>query len=267
MIKMNYLFKNKKSTIKKLPKPFLLVSIFIVIIILLNFLAPHALSGTVHWMGYPFWFLGSSVRNIVYNTSNFFKTKNSLISENKFLREKNTELKINLLNQETIIKENKKLNEILNRNENKNIILGYIISWPPSSPYDTLVIDVGADHGVEKKDKVFFNGLVVGEIYDVFSRTSLVYLFSTSGSKVNVILNEKIPAIAEGIGGGNFIIRLPKDIDVNNGNKILLSDTTTGLMGVVEYVETKPSDAFQNVFFRRPFNIFEMKEVQVLNKK
>lgn len=264
---MNYLFKNRKNAIKKLPRPFLVVSVFVVIIILLNFLSPHALSGTVQWIGTPFWSFGESVRDVIYSTSNFFKTKNSLISENKSLREKNTKLKMNLLNQEAIIKENKKLNEILNRDKNKNIILGYVISWPPSSPYDTLIIDVGMNQGVEKKDKVFFNDLVIGEIYDVFDHTSLVYLFSTNGSKSDVVLNEKIPVTAEGIGGGNFIIKLPKGIDVKNGDKILLPDTNVSPFGIVEYVETKPSDAFQNVFFRSPFNIFDIKEVHVLNER
>lgn len=245
----------------------MVVSIFIIIIILLNFLAPHILSGTVQWIGIPFWSFGRSTRNVIYNTTNFFRTKNSLISENKILREKNTELGINLLNQENILKENKKLNEILNRDRNNNIILGYVISWPPSSPYDTLVIDVGANQGVEKKDKVFFNGLVVGEIYDVFDHTALVFLFSTNGSKTNVILNEKTPVVAEGVGGGNFIIKLPKDVGVKTGDKVSLSEDASSQIGVVEYVETKPSDAFQNVFFRSLFNIFEIKEVQVLNEQ
>lgn len=250
-----------------MPRPFLVVSIFVVVIILLNFLAPHSLTKTVHWAGYPFWSLGENIRDSIYKTSNFFKTKKTLISENKFLQEENTKLKINLLNQEMIKKENEKLNLILNRNKNGDIILGYVISWPPSSPYDTLIIDIGSKQGVEKKDRVFFNDLVIGEIYDVFDNTSLVYLFSTNGSKLNVLLSGKTPVVAEGIGGGNFIIKVPKDVVVNNGDKILLPGSLLNPIGFVEYVEAKSSDASQNVFFKSPFNIFEIKEVQVLNEQ
>lgn len=262
---MNYLFKNRK-VVKKFSKPVLIAVFFLIFIFILNFSNPFVFSGLIHEMGAPFWWFGGVIRNLVFDIFSHFRFKQNLISENKFLQEENLILKSKLLNFNSVQNENIRLNEILNRNKNRNIVLGYVISWPPSSPYDTLVIDIGKNDKIEKKDKVFFESVAVGEIYEVFENTSLVFLFSTSGAKMEALLNEKTPVIAEGVGGGNFQIRLPKDIEVKEKDIINLANADKNILGIVEYIKTKPSDAFQEIFLRSPFNILDIKNVQVLRQ-
>lgn len=245
-------------------KPILFGVCFIIFIFLLNFLNPHLFSGIAQKIGSPFFAFGDSVRNSIYNISNNFKSKNTLILENKFLITKNLALETKLLNYELIVQENKKLKEITNKNKSENFISGNIISWPPSSPYDTLVLDAGKKQGIENRDKVFYENVMIGEIYDVSENTSSAYLFSTNGTKIDAILNEKTPIVINGIGGGNFVSELSKDIDIKIGDIITTLGSSTGIIGVVEYIEVKTSDASQKVFFRSPFNILEVRNVEVL---
>lgn len=262
---MNYLFKNRKVT-RKFSKPVLVAVFFLVFIFILNFSNPFVFSGFTHEIGAPFWWFGGVTRDFVFNVFSHFRFKQNLISENKFLQEENLILKSKLLNFSSVQNENIRLNEILNKNKSRNIVLGYVISWPPSSPYDTLVIDVGKNDKIEKKDKVFFESVAIGEIYEVFEDTSLVFLFSTNGTKIEALLNGKTPVIAEGVGGGNFQIKLPKDIEVREKDVINLTNADKNILGIVEYIKTKPSDAFQEVFLRSPFNILDIKDVQVLRQ-
>ncbi|MFA5838854.1 MAG: rod shape-determining protein MreC [Candidatus Paceibacterota bacterium] len=262
---MNYLFKNKKVT-RKFSKPVLVAVFFLIFIFVLNFSNPFVFSGFTHKAGAPFWWFGDVTRNFVFNVFSSFRFKQNLISENKFLQQENLILKSKLLNFNLVQNENIRLNEILNKNKNKNIVLGYVISWPPSSPYDTLIIDVGKNDKIEKKDKVFFGNIAVGEIYEIFGDSSLVYLFSTSGTKIEALLNDKTPVIAEGVGGGNFQIKVPKDIEVKEKDIINFTGVDKSILGIVEYIKTKPSDAFQEVFLRSPFNILEIRDVQVLRQ-
>ena len=55
------------------------------------------------------------------------------------------------------------------------------------------------------------SSLPIGTVSDVYSNSSRVTLYSSSGQKVNVLVGKNnIKAEALGQGGGNFVIKIPR---------------------------------------------------------
>lgn len=198
--------------------------------------------------------------------------------ENSRLIEENESLKTRIISLEYLEKENQELKSFFSRlpgeKTAKEYILASIISKPPQSPYDVLIIDVGQDNGIKNGMRVFAYGdILLGYIVEVASKESKIKLFSFPGEKINVLIQnstggENISVTAEGLGGGNFKIKLPDSIEVKIGDKI----TGTGLpaqagglliLGVVEKIETNQSDPFQKIYFRTPINIRYLSRVLI----
>jgi cell shape-determining protein MreC len=171
-------------------------------------------------------------------------------------------------------KENEDLKGILNRNKtNEKLLLATVLVKPFLSAYDTLIIDTGSLDGVKINDKVLAEGSIyIGYVSEVFDSTSKVILYSSPGEKVKVLIgNNNIEKEALGLGGGNFTVQIPREIDVKEGDSVVMPSVSTNVFGIVEKVEFKESDSFQNILFKNPANIYELKWVELLlsnsNKK
>jgi hypothetical protein len=80
---------------------------------------------------------------------------------------------------------------------------------PPVSAYGTLIIDRGAAD-IKQGNIVRAEGEVaLGTVERVYAKTALVELFSAPGRITNVLVGGTLPAEAEGVGVGNFRIKLP----------------------------------------------------------
>ena len=67
--------------------------------------------------------------------------------------------------------------------------------------------------------------VVLGEVAEVYETSSKVRLYSSSGEQVTVFIGgEAIMAEAKGIGGGNFEIELPQNVDVFIGDSIYIPE-------------------------------------------
>jgi len=221
-------------------------------------------------MGYPFWAIKNSVNYFFTQSYNVLKSKNNLISENYLLREdiKRNENDVVLL--DLIKKENEDLKGILGRKiNNSNIVLATVLVKPSFSAYDTLIIDVGENDGVYVGDKVLAEGNVfIGHISEVYAGMSKIVLYSSPNEKTNVLVgNNNIEKEALGIGGGNFRLETPREIDIKEGDVITIPSLSLNIFGIVEKVEYKDADSFQSVFFKNPVNISELKWVQVVLSK
>ncbi len=197
----------------------------------------------------------------------FFRVKQELVEENRSLKEKNIFLTAELYTLPILKKENQELREILGRRPlDGNFLLARVLARPNRSPYDTLIIDRGEKNGVRAGDvATVYGGIALGTIERVYAASSVVKLFSSPGQEIDVFIGEgNIPVSAEGRGGGNFNARVPKGIVVHEGDSVLFPSSATAFLGVVGAVEALPSDSFQNVFFRAPVNIYELKWVEIL---
>ena len=67
----------------------------------------------------------------------------------------------------------------------------------------------------------------------------------------------------EGLGGGNFAAKLPRDVEVKEGDAAVVPSISTSVFGFVEKIELNPTDSFQKIIFKIPANLSELKWVTV----
>jgi cell shape-determining protein MreC len=214
----------------------------------------------------PVLVLGNSVGNTLSNFKVYLSFTSSLLEENKNLKIEIENNKMSTLNHQTLLSENVDLKNILNRKiENKNMILGAILSKPNQNAYDIILIDIGTKNGVQVGDKVFAYGNVpIGRVDTVYEDSANVTLFSTSGEKTQVVVSDKnVYMELVGRGGGNFEMILPRDFVLTKGDTVNLPGINPRVVGIVETILSDPRDPFIKALIVSPVNIQELKFVEV----
>lgn len=250
----------------KLILPTLVLVVFIAI-----FTIPQS-RDFIFMSGSPLWHLKNNINTFFESNSALLSSKSDLIKENLSLKQEIESRKNDLILLDLVRQENIDLKNILNRKKNdQQLILGTVLIKPFLSLYDTMILDIGTFDGVEVGNQVLANGNVfIGYISEVYENTSKVVLYSSFGEKVKVSIgNNNIEKEAIGLGGGNFKIDISKEINIKEGDTVVLPSISPNVFGVVEKVSSKDSDSIQTVLFKMPINIFELKWVLVLlnNKK
>lgn len=227
--------------------------------------AGRAASSSASAVFSPFLKTGNSISGWLDKKSSYFKKKQSLEEDNRSLKEKVRELESGILFCRVLEEENNKLKEAFSRKEEQNFTIAFVISRPPKSPYDILIIDAGSENGIQNGMEITaYGNILIGYVVEVSQKTSKVKLISFPKEEINAMLMEaNAPVIAKGQGGGNFEIDLPKAVDVKEGNKMMTSGINPLLIGIVEKIISNPSDPFQKILFRLPVNIQELNYVMV----
>ncbi len=265
---MSYLLDKK---IKK--KKFFYTIFFIIVLLILFYFRLGILNGLAafsHTILRPVLVFGNNIGRELNNASSYFIFKSFLLKENEDLKSKLSEQEVRNANYNSILAENISLKEILGRKvEKNNIILAAILSKPNQSPYDTLIIDVGAKQGLQVGDIVFALGNVpIGRIYMVYSNSSKVVLFSNGGEKTQALLSGKnIFLEIVGRGGGNFEMVIPRDLTLSKGDEVVLPGIVPYVLGIVETIISDPRDSFIKALLVSPVNIQELKFVEVESKR
>ena len=227
------------------------------------------LSKPLHSLGAPIWRLKNYSSEIICNATAVVQSKKMLSEENAKLKSELNKINSRLLNNKLLLMENRELKEMWGRrNEDLKFILADVLAKPNLSPYDTLILDIGENYGAQKGDKVLANAsVVIGEIEDVYARTAKVKLYSFPNNTLSVAIGfNKIISVAEGKGGGNFEVKLPREISVEKGDVVVLPEMDLFILGVVEDITTVPENPLQIILFKIPINIFELRWVQILQK-
>lgn len=215
----------------------------------------------------PFVTLGNNIGENFSNFGAYFRIKKNVYLDNENLRKELEEKNATLSNYNSILDENLKLKESLNRiGENKdNFILAGILSKPNKSPFDTLIIDIGEKNGITVGNLVIAKGGVpLGRIAEVYGISAKVLLFSTAGEKTEVVVGgSDVYLEAIGRGGGNFEINVPRDFIITEKAEAVLQGITPYTVAIFEKVISDPRDSFVKALFVSPVNIQELKFVEV----
>lgn len=161
--------------------------------------------------------------------------------------------------------ENNALKELFNRSVDKEqMTLAAVLVRPPQTPYDSIVIDAGNNMGLIVGDIVYADmNYAIGKVSSVSEKTSVVTLFSSSGQKASVLIGTSTTAVmAEGRGGSNFYIKVPRNVEILIGDPIVWPDIQTILLGAVEVVDKGDGDAYSHIYFKSPVNINTLRYVQ-----
>src|SRR3989344_2727492 len=81
----------------------------------------------------------------------FLAPKSHLIEQNESLKNRISELEIKLL----ALEQGRELTSDIILDENRQFVRTFILSAPPQTPYDTLLLDKGANQGVKIGDDIF----------------------------------------------------------------------------------------------------------------
>lgn len=139
-----------------------------------------------------------------------------------------------------------------------------VLSSPPFSPYDTLLLDAGAHDGIALQDLVTYdNTVALGAVDTVNGNTSRVRLFSSPGTEQSVRVGTRdFLVVARGVGGGVVQMLVLKEEAVSRGESVFLPDGM--LFARVDTIVQNESDAFALVYAVVPFNLFEVRDVVVV---
>lgn len=161
--------------------------------------------------------------------------------------------------------ENAKLRALLNGTTTTDALLARVVSRPPETLYDTVIIDRGAAAGIAGGDLVVYQGIALGRVLSEGNDSALVELFSSAGSKEDVIIGKPAAiSIASGEGGGSFELSIPQGIAVSAGDPVRVEASASLLLGTVVSVAADQSQASQRISVRSPFSLADIDFVQVV---
>lgn len=260
---MSYLL-DKKNKRRKISRILIILILLGTLFFLRNGIF-KSLSSFTHWIVRPVIVLGNNVGNKFSNINIVFSSKKNLLKENQNLQLKLNENEFKMANYNSLLDENLKLKEVLERKINSTMVLGGILTKPNVSLYDTLIIDIGSEEGIVEGQRVFALGnIAIGRVVEVNKNSSKVVLFTNSGEKTQVFISGlDIYIEAMGRGGGNFEIILPKDLILEKGQEIVLPGITPYLLAKVDSIISDPHDSLQKTLLVSPVNIQQLKFVQV----
>lgn len=214
----------------------------------------------------PFvWGAGDAGENALETFFANFKEKDTLVKENKTLKEIISIMEVKVLDRNLLAEKVIRLEESLGRSRNDDRVVANVLIGPGRSIYDTLVIDAGEKEGIIAGNMVVYSGSgVIGEVVETTTYTAKVKLFSSPGEEHSVTVGSyNIPILVVGSGMGNFEANVPKDSTVFVGDNILTPKNSL-ILGNVSLIEEKPEEPVKRIFFRFPFNITEIKTVEVI---
>ena len=191
-------------------------------------------------------------------------------SEADVLRQELAAVRAHVADRDVLYAENLDLKNRLRRDAAVHSTLAGVLLRPPAVPYDTLVVDAGADQGVQVGSKVAAGGTVlVGTVTEVYATTARVRLLSAPGTTYEGLLSIKdktIPVSVEGQGGGSMRAQVPAGTGVVAGSSVLLPGIFGGYTGSVSYVEVKNGESFETVYMHLPVNPLELRYVEIWNE-
>jgi len=235
-------------------------AIFVVALIFLRTPLSVAFSSFFATLARPFWVAENSALVWAKDVAQHFSLKQSLIRENARLNDALDSVLLEAYSRERLRAENEELKTALGRADERELLLARVLATPGRSPYDTLVIDVGSDHGLREGMKVSIDGdFAVGAVSRVAKKSAVVELFSSYGNELSVTVGtSSLPAIAKGEGGGNFRITLPKGVSIAVDDLVAIPSFAPQYIGAIEAIEHREGGSLQDLYIRVPFNTHEL---------
>jgi cell shape-determining protein MreC len=179
-----------------------------------------------------------------------------------------------LADRNSLYAQNAELKRLLGRVTTSQEVVGAVLMRPPGLPYDTLMIDVGAQQGIAVDDLVFAGGSVaIGEVTDIYDTTSRVTLLSAPGRSYDAqilssaTLGSVVPVSLEGQGAGSFTGEVPAGSAVSAGDSIVIPGIDNSFMGTISHVDAPAGSSFETIYVQLPADIFSLQYVEVQTHK
>lgn len=251
---------------KRNNSPVFFVVILIVVVFVIVLFVPkvrHSVSGALVSISARIWHKNID-QNIVMSAETLAMTKRAMLSRIKALEEDKEKTNAVFVERDALRTENELLKSLLGREQTGRDVLARIISRPPHSIYDTLIIDIGADQNLQIGNKVYYENIVLGEVREVFPHTAKVALYSSSGESIDATpAGEGAALHLVGRGGGSFEVSVPRDLQVAVDTVFTDQSISLSPVAVIKKIIFDPRDPFQTVYLVSPVNVGNISFVTV----
>ncbi|HTH93458.1 MAG TPA: rod shape-determining protein MreC [Candidatus Paceibacterota bacterium] len=194
-----------------------------------------------------------------------FSSKRALISKVNALESQINSDQARLSTLAQLQNENDTLKAELGRVPPPKGILANVLSLPNRSFYDTMNIDAGSAEGVRKDMIAYaFGSVALGTVSSVTAHTSTVVLYSAPARQTTgTAVGSNVAVTLLGRGGGEYEVRLPRDVPFDIGGTVALQSTDAATLATVQKIITDPRDPFQRLLAKAPVNLQALKWVIV----
>lgn len=146
-----------------------------------------------------------------------------------------------------------------------SFVLAGVLSGPPLTPYDTLLLNAGTENGIRVGAYVYGpEGVPLGTIEDAAQSSAHAVLYSSPGRETPGWLGEERTALlVRGDGAGAFEAALPKDALVSLGDTVYLPGPGAIPVGTVARIVENPSSPEKRIHIRPTSNLFSVTWVLV----
>lgn len=194
----------------------------------------------------------------------FFSSRRSLAAENAALRRELADLKERSATLSVLAAENEELRSLLAVVEEGQGITAPVLSSTRASPYGTFLVGAGQADSVSYGSIVVTSGgFVIGRVTDVDSRRAVVTELLAPGASVDAVVR-KAGISVEGQGGGNGRARVPRGLDIREGDPLTSSVLGGRPIAVVGSVKSDPSSPWSTLFVRLPSPISALRFVYII---
>ena len=213
----------------------------------------------------PLWKTENAITRTIGGGFELLRSKQALVEENAILRERLISMELEISTISSAKEQEETLFRALGRTESSGGVLASVLVRPPQSLYDFLLVDAGSEDGVSLGAKVYMpEGPELGVVSEVFSNQARIKLGTSSGEKTGAVLERHgVPVVLEGVGAGNFRIRVPRETEVVVGDRILSATIEGNLLAIVGDITLQPTDSFKEVLAKSPWSIFSNRFVLI----
>lgn len=235
---------------------FVLVFIFAI----LRFVFP----GVLVSIASPLWSAGSSFSSGVGNVGSFFSDKATLTSERDRLLAENAAYYAKNVVLNARVKDLERL--LGDRTDPVGGILAGVLSRPPVSPYDVLIVDVGSNARVSVGSRADGpGGMPLGSVESVTKNSARILLYSTPGKETESWIGEtRIPVTLVGEGSGAMSAVVAREAGIAVGDLVYASGPGALPVGSVTAVGNDPSSPRSRVDIRPLLNPFSVTWVTIV---
>jgi len=195
--------------------------------------------------------------------------KQVLVSENKALKKNVATLELYALNNKLLADENVRLRALLKnvKSDTQPVYLARVSTYAGSFPKGEVIIHksknveyrVGAL--VLQRQRIY-----IGKIIEQRKNTAVVRLASAYGENTGATVGtgeQSTYITLQGAGSGNMVAEVAREVPLLAGDPVAYYGGDRILVGYIDAIDKKPTDALQKIYVRTPVNTHTMQFVLV----
>lgn len=213
----------------------------------------------------PFWRGREFVAGAIFSNK-FFESKRSLLEENKSLQEENQTLRERINEVDILRADNQAFRASLDRSLTLSTSAYPVLVHPSQTPYDILVLDARGKDKPPVGAIAVSGSVAIGTVVEVGETFVKIDMYSSHNRETEGrILPAGDPLILMGRGGGNFAVKVPRDMNVPIGSLVVLPGDPAFALGRIADVEESEKDTFKQVRIISSKNIFSLRWIEIVN--